>query len=184
MVRKAIVVLGLLGLASAAAAKTVSIDVTETAVIENNTGDSRVLLKFPIATDRGEETAIARALLKIPASASDARGRHKLCAFPITTPWNSISVDWDTWLENGGDIDRSRGSWITADLNAREIILDVTNVVAAAMRHGESYQGILLCPLEGSREGFGDNDLNGISFEGAQLSVTMREIGHRRVARQ
>jgi hypothetical protein len=165
--------------ASSSLAEIVSVSVAQAVEIESPAGSKRVLLSVPVETERGHEIAVARAVLRVPASASETRGEHKVCAFPITASWSAGAVGWSTWEVDGGDIDRSRGSWATADLNRSELILDVTPAVQSAMRFGEPFEGLLICPLEGQRDGFETTDLAGIDFESATVEITMREIGKR-----
>ena len=174
----AVAILILLG-AGGALAEIVSVSVSAAVEIESPTGSKRVLLSVPIETDRGHEISVARAVLRVPASASATRGKQRVCAFPITASWNAAGVGWNTWELDGGDVDRSRGSWATVDLNQRELILDVTPAVQSAMRFGQPFEGLLICPMEGQRDGFESTQLSGIDFGAATVEITMNEIGKR-----
>lgn len=95
---------------------TARINVQSTLQIENERGESRILLVFEnreIPTAAGISSAILRAPLGAPIPTDSLWVCPEVVCFPVTTRWSPESVDWTRgWETPGGDFDsgiRARG---------------------------------------------------------------------------
>lgn len=144
----------LAGLPSKSWCDTARINVQSTLVIENERGESRILLVFEnreIPTAAGISSAILRAPLGAPIPSDSLWFCPEVVCFPVTTRWSPESVDWTRgWETPGGDFDsgiRARGRLgcrSDEGEEATELTLDVTALLKEAIGSDGFGNGFLI----------------------------------------
>ena len=131
----------------------VEIDITAVALIYNEHGEFRVLLKFE-APDIPDSFRVDFASIIIPKCQDTPEVSVE--AYGLSRPWDASTVGWSyPWDGDGGDFSAvCLSKWaIHPGVGARGHFIDVTEYVRSIVRQGGNY-GLILTPAKGSDTGF------------------------------
>ena len=146
-------ILGLAILIGLALAGEYSLSPSAAAIISPGNDDDpstgqRVLVKFNLPEAMSGKQ-IGRAFITFTHnfSAMDGSGALEFKVFPLTSSWNAQDIDWDSWENDGGDFDKTKGYAFAFEPGSNtEFYIDVTEQVQL-MAEGElTNHGFILIP--------------------------------------
>jgi hypothetical protein len=113
----------------AAQGEEVSIQITDYAIINNNSGDFRVLVHILLPDSIADSTLMFAELSFMVSPELEKDGILRINCHAVTTPWNSENVDWDNpWQNPGGDFEQDELTMFTTAANEETpAIFDITD---------------------------------------------------------
>jgi hypothetical protein len=145
------------------------IDISEVAVISNESGEFRVLFKLG-DLDIPESYRIDFATIVLPKVQNSPSAAFEVCA--VTEPWSAATASWTVpWSKDGGDFTEAcLASWVIhPDVDGPGHFIDVTEFVRSVHSGSDDY-GLILKPIDGGQDGF-DEDLQTLFSGLGQLKV-------------
>jgi hypothetical protein len=169
---------GFLGIQTVTA-ETLEGGVHDVATISDGRGAHRVLFRLH-GYDPGEDTMIARAILKLELQGAPDARELEIRVYPVMTPWDPETVRWDRdWDRPGGDIrdEVYARKYVELSRGAHEIGIDVSSLVKEVVEYGLDAHGFLLTVAPNSGDGIRSEDLARFSgLANAALEVTYRNV--------
>lgn len=151
VIAAAIVLLG-----SATIAEEAARILSDSAVINDGRGSSRILFHWSPSVD-AERFVVSRAVLRFDVSGAAETRSLRLSLHPVTSQWDAASVSWNSgWRTPGGDFDSEIESRAEVDLSrgASSTAWDVTSLVKEVLEGGQTFHGLLVTS-SGSEDGGG-----------------------------
>ena len=137
--RKFVILLAVVITFSLAYSDILSLPIGQITTISNN-GINRILLRFDI--NSLNNTQVDYAEIVIPHFLTS--GKIVIEGYRLTSSWNSVSVNWNSFNRPGGDYDTiTRTRYTTSASINLPVILDITEFVKNWLNNGSNY-GILL----------------------------------------
>jgi hypothetical protein len=180
------ILLALPVLGQSAYAASTSLGVQDVAVITNDAGEGRILIRTQDIGDM-RSAVLGRATLILPAGGNVEQRRLHVQVHPITRTWDAYGVDWNSgWSRPGGDYLDDVYARCTIDLAAAAgtIGIDVTNIVLEILDGSVEAHGFLLTVPPHDGNGLPPADL--VRFQGVRdgrLEISYRTVGRGRPGR-
>ncbi len=117
-----------------------SADIIETRASADPTYERRALLKFDTHTSLAPGTPIVSATLTLTGASGSNTEPRSLTAFNVKSPYEQLEATWNVrsssvaWLTPGGDVGDRYGFLSTSGTPGSQVTVDVTTLVAAAVR--------------------------------------------------
>lgn len=101
-------------------------------------------------------------------AANDGSGSLEFKVFPLTASWDAEEVAWDSWENDGGDFDSTRGYSFSFEPGTNaEFYIDVTEQVQAMANGDLTNYGFILIP--GDFHGRGYKKIKRENFDLSEL---------------
>ena len=137
--RKYVILLVIFILFSFTYADVIELPISQVATITNN-NINRVLLRFDFTSLNNTQVDYAEIVIPHFLTA----GKIVIEGYRLTSSWNSVSVNWNSFNRPGGDYDTiTRTRYTTSASINLPVILDITEFVKNWLNNGSNY-GILL----------------------------------------
>ncbi|HMB69182.1 MAG TPA: hypothetical protein VKU85_07710 [bacterium] len=181
-----------MGIIFAAAAGAVAANLTDgvrdVTVIQDASGNGRILFRAGNVLSGLTEAAVSKALLTVSMSGEASARTLPLRVHPVTTEsWTAGSVDWTAgWSRAGGDFD---DEVFAAEVNLARggaaVVFDVTAILKEVIEAGMTADGFLLTVDPATGIGIPSADLGRFgTLSGATLEVTYRPLPAGLLARE